>query len=726
MQNNPDLKTYIYGIIFADTYNMLSLNGEGGAVSDVTAVINCTFISCHSMLGGAIAYCDAINCRFINNSAEAVAGAMMKGNATNCAFINNIGFGGSTYEVNAYACVFTDNVEGDRSNNMYDGYAAACYFENNCYGEDVIIIPATIKAPNFKTTYNSGDKLLFDVIADYKKYDDLNVTVDVYSRGRLIGTYQGLSGENNGCLIELDPGKYTATLHADSYTGVSSTNINITVYMGFPIISAPDFYTTVDSDETFFINVKNEDGLPIVDGSVEMVFKGSLANYTAESTSDENGEIRVPIKGFLPGTYHVDIHFLEDEFYEEEYNTSTVFIMYPTKLNIEVGDLIAHQEGNATFELYYLDNETLNPCPNETLKIFIIDGEGNILLSDVISLNSEGKATVPITPITNANISFLGEFLGNPNENKYNVTFNITEAIVEDMGIIIDVKAEDILINQTARITVNLTDINENPVINGKVLLTFDDGTEGVEIPIDGSATFFEVEFGNTSLAKDVNVTAIYLPKNKSGYITSNSSYIFKVKRIGTALHVENITVPYLSTENYSISLMDEFGMPLSGLNLYLSLNEDIFAMPTDNYGKVMFRIGDFMPNAYLGTVSFGGNDDYLPSDANFKIVIERLKTDLIIEADNLFAHDECIAKIHLESDHSALAHQEVFVTIADELGNVLLDSEIFETDEMGVINVPFTPIISGHIYITGRYDGKDIFAPNVTSSDVFVGSIGV
>lgn len=517
-QYSNTFNIYLYDINFVDCHGF-----SRSTVQRLTAAINCTFIRCKSGFGGVLYSCDAINCTFINNSASDFGGAMVYGNAINCTFLNNSGFHSSTYHVDAYACYFNDyHLDDDYFNAFIYGCATACIFENDCYGEEVTIIPGAISARNFKTLYDSSEKMYFDIIADYKKYDGINVTIDVYSRsGSLVRTYHGLTGADNGCLIDLDPGKYTATLHSDC-AGIADANITISVYLSFPIISAPDFITTDGSDETFLITVVNEDNRPIENGSVKIVFNGDLANYTVNCATDANGEIQVPIKEFVPGVYHVDIYFLESDYYEEGYNTSTVFIKYFSEITYDYMyddyHAIAHQEALVNFTLHYLYQGERNPCPNETLNILIQEEDGKVILNTTAITDSEGKASVSFTPLSIKNLIVTASFDGNPEENRYNATENEFNVHVFPIETKMNISVENTLIDYRPNISVNLTDINDNAVVGGKIILSFDDGTDPIEILIDGNRTVYEAKYYNANIAKDVNVTATFVPEPNDGY----------------------------------------------------------------------------------------------------------------------------------------------------------------------------------------------------------------
>ena len=191
--------------------------------SDNVIFNDITFINAYRIgsNGGAITGdCTAINCNFINNTAElrvgitddgtvtffGSGGAMMGGTAINCNFINNTAglLGGAMFGGNAINCNFINNTADQKGGAIYQGYMTLCKFVNNEY-YDTGITSANFIALDFTSTYNSGEKLIFNVLADKKLYDGLNTTIKVYQGDNLVGTYYGLSGNQGGWAPNLNP-----------------------------------------------------------------------------------------------------------------------------------------------------------------------------------------------------------------------------------------------------------------------------------------------------------------------------------------------------------------------------------------------------------------------------------------------------------------------------------------------------------------------------------------
>ena len=193
-------------------YNINFINGQSGGWS-----------------AGAIWGANAYNCTFTECvSANNCAGAMMYGNAYDCTFTSNTAgsLGGATMNVNAYNCTFSGN-SAIQAGAMYGGNAVLCIFKEDTDTTVKTEFPAVINVLNYKSTYQSGDKLQFNLTAEGKLYNGLNTTIKIYKGTSLLKTVYGLTGE--GWVVDLDVGEYTAVLSLTDYPKENSTNATITV-----------------------------------------------------------------------------------------------------------------------------------------------------------------------------------------------------------------------------------------------------------------------------------------------------------------------------------------------------------------------------------------------------------------------------------------------------------------------------------------------------------------
>ena len=91
---------------------------------------------------------NSLHCTFTGNTAKRDGGAIFKGDAINC--------------------TFTGNSAKQHGGAMYEGTACLCIF-NEDSTKDTKIIHPIINVLNYASTYNSGEKLKFNLTANDMK-----------------------------------------------------------------------------------------------------------------------------------------------------------------------------------------------------------------------------------------------------------------------------------------------------------------------------------------------------------------------------------------------------------------------------------------------------------------------------------------------------------------------------------------------------------------------------
>ena len=298
----------------------------GGAVYiENGSFINSTFTGNHALYAGGAVYIENgsfINSIFTNNNAG-VGGAVFieNGSFINSTFTGNDAIYGGAINLHGVSGSFI-NSTFTGNNATYDG-GAICILQGNgtailCrFNKDsdticnVTVIPAILNVLNYTSTYQSGEKLEFNLTADNMVLDGFNTTVDIYKDSALIYTVYGLTGE--GWIVDLSPGEYTAVLSLTDHPDVNSSNATISISLG---------NTTVVIE-------------PIINPKIG---KEITINYTTNSngtaTIKVNDEV-IPDAKFTPGTlgiYNVVVEVTENEYYKAGSNKTTFAI----KLNSEI------------------------------------------------------------------------------------------------------------------------------------------------------------------------------------------------------------------------------------------------------------------------------------------------------------------------------------------------------------------------------------------------------
>ena len=242
--------------------------------------VNSTFISNNGKYGGAVAITgnsSFINSTFISNNASMAGAVYINGTGSfiNSTFIsNNASMAGAVY-INGTGSFINSTFTGNKAKNDDGG---AVYLDGRSNGTAILcrfntetdtiynltVIPASINVLNYTSTYQSGEKLEFNLTADDMVFDGFNTTIDIFKDGVLVNTFYGLTGE--GWIVDLNHGVYTAVLSLTSYPSERSSNATINI-----------------SKENTTVTI-----VPIVDA---VVGKEILINYTTNS----NGTVTIKI-----------------------------------------------------------------------------------------------------------------------------------------------------------------------------------------------------------------------------------------------------------------------------------------------------------------------------------------------------------------------------------------------------------------------------------------------
>ena len=130
-----------------------------------------------------------------------------------------------------------------------------------------------MEVSDFKSTYGSGEKLLFNFTYEGQKYDGINTTIKVYQNDVLLGTYYCLSGDE--WIVDFDIGEYVAVLSVEGHPEVAPVNATITV-IEKPTLNVNNFISTYNSGAKLAINLITGDGVIITDANVTIkVFKSN-------------------------------------------------------------------------------------------------------------------------------------------------------------------------------------------------------------------------------------------------------------------------------------------------------------------------------------------------------------------------------------------------------------------------------------------------------------------
>jgi len=470
-----------------------------------------------------------------------------------------------------------------------------------------------------------------------------------------------------------------------------------------------------DGDE-LLINLTDDEGNPISDGSVSVELDGVVKNYT----TDENGQVKVSSETLLPGLYSVNVAFNGNEIYLPSTTISRIIIgKLPSVLS--VNPVIA----------FYGDGE---------LVINLTDDNGNPISDVIVSLNG-----IPIFKTDENGLINLSTGSLLPDSYPVNVTFDGNEIylpsnassviIIEKLPSVLNVNNITVLYGDGEELVIGLMDDEGNPIANASVSVGLN-GTKKYSTDENG-----QVNLSTESLLPDsypVNVTfdgnEIYLP--------SNASSVIIIEKLPSVLNVNNITAFYDEGEELVIGLMDDEGNPIANASVSVDLNT-IQVFTTDENGQINLSSEYLHPGSYLVNVTFEGDEIYLPASAISNITIK--STILADDVEKIFRNATQYYATFLDNEGNLLKNTTVHfdmngvkydritndkgvarLNINLDQGNYILTAENLVTGEQKSNNIVVLPPIVENRNITKYYKNGTQYVVKILNDDGSAAGAGV
>ena len=457
----------------------------------------CTFIGNSADGGGATYFVDVVNCIFTNNTSTCDGGAVYKHTAVNCTFTGNTAKrdGGAIFKGDAINCTFIGNSAKQHGGAMYEGTACLCIF-NEDSTKDTKIIHPVINVLNYTSTYNSGEKLKFNLTANDMVFDGFKTTIAIYKNTSLVKTDYALTGE--GWIVDLGPGEYTAVLSLTDYPDEKSSNATINVSKGNTII-----------DISPINNAKVGQELTI--------------NYTTNS----NGTVTIKVNGqkikgskFTPtkeGIYNLTVEVAENDYYIAASNKTT-FTVEKTDAVVEISPIT-----NVVVGQEVTINYTTNSNGTVTIKV-----NGQIISGTKFTPTKEGSYNVSVDVAEN------DYYTAASNETSF--TVEKTVAVVEISPITNVVVGQEVTIKY---------DTNSNGTVTVKV--------NGQKIK---GSKFTPTKEGSYNVSVDVAENDYYTAaSNETAFTVEKTSAVVVISPIADVVVGQEVTIKYDTNSNGTVTI---------------------------------------------------------------------------------------------------------------------------------------------------------------------------
>jgi alpha-D-ribose 1-methylphosphonate 5-triphosphate synthase subunit PhnH len=487
----------------------------------------------------------------------------------------------------------------------------------------------------------------------------------------------------------------TVTIEGNKFYDKLNTTINISTDNAYPAIGDVINIT---------FTLKDQLDRPIIDENITITIK----DYTANKTTDITGttSIEHTIKSnetLITATYPGNNNY--------NTNTTTLLVTAPkieTKLIVDDTDTKVGQNFTITGTLLDKDNQ---PLPEETVNI-TVNGTTN-----TATTNNLGKFNTTFT------LEQMGEYpiiVIYPGTDVYNQSTNSTAKVTAtktDTKLTLNVSNTTVVNNTVVTITANLTDTNNNPLINQPVTITIGEETFKLNTNENG---IINKEYTTHEVGKQ-NITVTYNGNNM--YNANSTTTNINVYKIDTklTLNVSNTTAVNNTQINITAILTDTDGNKLANQNITLNVAGKPFNIKTNSNGVATQNYTPTTLGKQTITATYNGDSQHNNSpEQTTTINIIKIDTKLSVKVSNSTPINNTnitITATLTDTDNKAIANQNITLNVAGKTFNV-------KTNSNGIATQNYTPTTIGTQTITANYKGDSQYVNSNATTNITVKKI--
>ena len=525
--------------------------------------------------------------------------------------------------------------------------------------------------------------------------DNKNITVSTNSNGTYTFTYNVYREGSFDVIIYYYGNTALNPSSIGFHTYVVKINTNITVN--------PVANTTVDKNISIKGTLKDEFGNIMPNTNIKI----RINNETYQVTTDAQGEYEYIYKTTMEDTLDVTVAYHGNN----THNPSIIKTSFNVrKLNTTLSIIPSPplKDGDKIYIMGYLEDENKNPIANATITITF----GN----KVYNVTTDDKGKYTAIEIANSSIQ-QGVVVAYIGDNKYATSLNKTEYYVDKIYTKISVNNIDqVPVGSTVTINGTLKDEFGHVLPNTPI-----------EIDINGKTIQFVTdENGNyaynytISEMKKASVSVSYL--GNSTYYSSDAQTAITVRKIKTTITLDPVSdIPYGKNITISGILKDEFGKPLSNVNISVLINGEVKSsnVTTDNNGKYSMNVTKSNVGIKNIIVSYDGNLTHHASSNSSSLNVTTINTTITVN-----------------TTHSVKIGSSIIINgvLKDVYGNILPNTEVIivvngkeytiMTNNEGYYEMPYTTYIIGSRLVLVKYLGNSTYNPTSNQTNFYVNPI--
>ena len=410
---------------------------------------------------------------------------------------------------------------------------------------------------------------------------DKNGQIEVSTRGLTPDTY----------LVKVSFG-------GDKYYYESNTTAKITINKCIIKLTANSVSTTYNKPNDLIINLTDYLGYPIMDAQVCVDIDGAK-NYT----TDKNGQINIPTHKLAPNNYVVKISFGGDKYcLESSIHTFVVVEKATSRLTANSVETTHGENKDLIITLTDGDN---HPIANATVTVNL-NGNKNY------TTDKNGHITIPTGNLTPDNYTVKITY----GENDYCAGSSIeTMVSIAKSASKLTANSVETTYGENKDMIITLTDSADNPIANATVTVNLN-GNKNYKTDKNGQ---IKIPTGNIT----PNNYIAKISFEDEYYIASTIETAVVVNKIASKLTANNVTATYNVNKNLIISLKDSDGNPIQNISVSVDLGS-VKNYVTDEKGQINIPVQKLVPKTYVAKIKFKGNSHYIESETADVVIVKK------------------------------------------------------------------------------------------------------
>ena len=378
------------------------------------------------------------------------------------------------------------------------------------------------------------------------------------------------------------------------------------------IVNKADSILTAKYDDS------NENIVAVVKDLHDNPISGILVGFDIDGvkyiSTDSNGQAMFSTRGLAKKEYSVNVMAYANERYKDSNKETVTFDLSKISTILTASDVVTDYNGGKYFTATLKD--TTGKAVKDAIVTLKIGSVTRVLYTGEngqVSLTTDGLIPDTYT----ATVTFDGDNIYDKSSATAKVTVNKLDTILT---------AEYDAVSKN--IVANVKDAKGKPVSG--IMVTFSiDGIKYIATDPDGQAKYSTRGLDEKAYSVDV------MTQGNNIYEDSNKVTVtFDLSKISTTLTASDVVTDYDSGKNLVATLKDANGKVISGAKVTIKLGTATETLTTDKNGQVSLTTDGLIPDTYVVTISFAGNDVYDKSSATAEVTINKLDTILTAKYD--------------------------------------------------------------------------------------------